>query len=477
MPEGPEGPDTRVVLDDFWNALLERRRDLPALLRTIVDRVVAVVGDGCVLTTVTEDGRSLHPEAIAHADRAVADAMREVLGHGDVRIGEGIAGTVAADRHPVLLNDVPSEVVDETTPIRFLPFVRDHPMRALMIAPLVTGGELLGTLGAVRTASSEPYTPDDLRLLEALADRAALALADAIASPSTVEASDYESVFRLHPDGILITAPDGHILAANPAACSILRRSEREIVRDGRSAIVVASDPNLEPGLAERARSGHATGELRFRRGDGSLLVAHVCSTIFTTPDGRMRATVTFRDVSDEVERRRITMQRLALLEERADRDPLTGLLNRRAFAMAAERVLAEADDHTSTCHVVFLDVDALKAVNDTAGHAAGDAVLEAVASAIRRAAGDDDLAARLGGDEFVVLTRATTAAVGGLVDAIGTALAAALAGRAPVSLSIGVVERPARDPRRLDDLIDAADREMYRQRTIRRLRRLPPER
>jgi GAF domain-containing protein len=147
------------MLDTFWQALVERRRDMPGLLRTIADRVVEVMGDGCVLTTVTDDGTELRAEAIAHSDKVVADAMREVLGRGNVRIGEGIAGRVAADRRPVLLNDLPAEVVDETTPVRFLPFVRDHPMQALMIVPLVTGGELLGTLGAVRTRSPDHYTP------------------------------------------------------------------------------------------------------------------------------------------------------------------------------------------------------------------------------------------------------------------------------------------------------------------------------
>ena len=55
---------------------------------------------------MTDDGAHLHPEVVVHADEAIGDAMRAVLGAGDVGIGEGITGTVAVDRRPVLLNDL-----------------------------------------------------------------------------------------------------------------------------------------------------------------------------------------------------------------------------------------------------------------------------------------------------------------------------------------------------------------------------------
>src|SRR5581483_3710588 len=202
------------------------------------------------------------------ADEAVGAAMRAVLGADNMRIGEGIAGSVAADRHAVLLNDLEPDIVGETTPERFLPFLRDHPMRALMVVPLVAGEQLVGTLGAVRTTAHDGYDAADLRMLQALADRAALAIADSLAAPTTVSAADYEAIYRYNLDGVLLTTPDGHILAANPAACSILRMTERQIVGGGREALVVADDRNLGPALAERAASGHATAELQMRLGD-----------------------------------------------------------------------------------------------------------------------------------------------------------------------------------------------------------------
>jgi GAF domain-containing protein len=185
---------SQVALDGFWTLLVERHGDLDALLRTIADRVVDLLGDGCVLSTVAPDGNELEPRVVVHVDPDVSYAMRGVLGASNVRIGEGIAGHVAADRRAVLLNHLRPETVADTTPERFLPFLRDHPMRSLMIVPLLAAGELMGTLGAVRTSSDEPYTAADLRLLEALAERAALAIAAAVTSPRSVGAADFEAI-------------------------------------------------------------------------------------------------------------------------------------------------------------------------------------------------------------------------------------------------------------------------------------------
>ncbi len=465
-------PARDAVLDRFWLALRDCGRDVPSLLRTIAQQVVEVIGDGCVLTTLTADGAELRPEVVVHADEAVGAAMRAVLGADNMRIGEGIAGSVAADRHAVLLNDLEPDIVGETTPERFLPFLRDHPMRALMVVPLVAGEQLVGTLGAVRTTAHDGYDAADLRMLQALADRAALAIADSLAAPTTVSAADYEAIYRYNLDGVLLTTPDGHILAANPAACSILRMTERQIVGGGREALVVADDRNLGPALAERAASGHATAELQMRRGDGTTFVADVSSTIFTTPDGAMRASVIFRDVSDEVTSREHTVSRLAELEDMADRDPLTGLLNRRGFAVACQHVLASADCRGLASQFVFIDVDHLKAINDTQGHSAGDAALVSVGSAIEHAVREVDVAVRLGGDEFAILLGGTALAeVERVIERIDDILRADRAAPPGLAISVGITERPAHDARRLDELVDAADRDMYQHRMLQRLR------
>jgi diguanylate cyclase (GGDEF)-like protein/PAS domain S-box-containing protein len=472
----PESSHPRSDLEEFWTTLQDRRHDLEALLRLIAERVVAILGDGCVITTVSGEGTTLQPRAIVHSDPTVARAMRAVLGGKDARIGEGIAGTAAADRRTIVLNGLEPEVVAETTPEQFLPFVRDHPMRAIAVVPLHAAGELVGTLGSIRTSSDAPYSAEDQRLLESLADRAALAIADAIAGPRTIGPADFEAIYRYNPEGVLLTTPDGHILAANPAACAILGMTEREILQRGREGLIDPNDPRLAPALAERTASGHARAELTMHRGDGSTFVASVSSTIFTTPDHKVRATVIFRDVSDEVAARELAMARVVELERTAGRDPLTGLWNRRGFTVAAEHALATAERQNVVAQVVFVDIDGLKELNDTRGHTAGDAALVAVASAIDRALREVDVAGRIGGDEFVFLVVDTPSEdVHLVIERISAELGTDPGAPDMLTFSFGVVERPAHSAATLSELVHAADQDMYQRKVLRRLRQPEP--
>jgi diguanylate cyclase (GGDEF)-like protein len=84
--------------------------------------------------------------------------------------------------------------------------------------------------------------------------------------------------------------------------------------------------------------------------------------------------------------------------------DPLTGCLNRRGFEDAANEAVRTAVAHGGSLAVVLVDLDGFKQVNDTGGHAAGDAVLRETAARLAAAARPGDLVGRLGGDEFAVL-------------------------------------------------------------------------
>ena len=87
-----------------------------------------------------------------------------------------------------------------------------------------------------------------------------------------------------------------------------------------------------------------------------------------------------------------------------ARRDPLTGLLNRRAFDERLREALARAERYGSRVGLLFLDLDGFKKVNDSEGHARGDALLQQCAERIQSVTRATDAAGRNGGDEFVVL-------------------------------------------------------------------------
>ena len=114
--------------------------------------------------------------------------------------------------------------------------------------------------------------------------------------------------------------------------------------------------------------------------------------------DGRLRGAVWVL--------RNVTQQRARQREARqlAEIDPLTDLANRRGFEAHLRQAIAHMERTGQAATLMFIDLDRFKPVNDTWGHLAGDAVLWAVATALREAVRDSDVVARLGGDEFAVI-------------------------------------------------------------------------
>ncbi len=162
-------------------------------------------------------------------------------------------------------------------------------------------------------------------------------------------------------------------------------------------------------------------------------------------------------------------------LEYRANHDLLTSLPNRRFGLEFFEQVLLDSTRVRRCLSILFVDVDRLKHVNDSFGHAEGDHLIQLVAEGVAQAAGDQGMACRLGGDEFLVV-------LPGACDMASQQAATQLMRRLqerrlregiafPVDISIG---RVTHDPVLqsdvdVDDLIQIADDRMYRQKRARR--------
>lgn len=151
-------------------------------------------------------------------------------------------------------------------------------------------------------------------------------------------------------------------------------------------------------------------------------------------------------------------------LEEAACVDALTGVLNRRAFEQDVRRELGRAARHGGVFSLVVVDLDGLKAVNDTEGHAAGDARLRALASAMRETIRREDSAYRFGGDEFAVLLPGATAEQ-------AEAAMERVAETSAAPFTWGVGSWPD-DGFGLETLVEAADRRLYERRARARGRR-----
>jgi PAS domain S-box-containing protein len=123
----------------------------------------------------------------------------------------------------------------------------------------------------------------------------------------------YALLFQNSLDGLMLTAPDGSILDANPAACRILGRTRAEILREGREGLIDSSDPRLAVLIEERQRTGKAHGELTARKKDGTPFPIEISSVVFRSPEGELRTCLIIRDITErkaaEAERDRLILE------------------------------------------------------------------------------------------------------------------------------------------------------------------------
>ena len=136
-------------------------------------------------------------------------------------------------------------------------------------------------------------------------------------------------------------------------------------------------------------------------RKDGSVITVSLTVSPVTDANGRIVSTAII--ARDTTERVRYEER----LRHMADHDQLTGLFNRRRFDEQLKRELARAGRYAAHSAVLSIDIDNFKGINDSAGHAAGDAILVQVARVLGNRFRSTDVVARLGGDEFAVLLSA----------------------------------------------------------------------
>ncbi|HEX8913465.1 MAG TPA: GGDEF domain-containing protein [Humisphaera sp.] len=220
--------------------------------------------------------------------------------------------------------------------------------------------------------------------------------------------------------------------------------------------------------VAERVRKGEVPlDELSTVDGVPGILVPVVRDLLVDLKTRRAEIAQLEKEMNQRVANRTDALERmLGTLRERASRDPLTGLLNRRMLDEMLPRLVRERNLDHRPLTVLMIDVDYFKVLNDTLGHAAGDDLLRAIGQIIRSTVRPSDAGFRTGGDEFVVVMDDADAVAGrsladrliSLVDALGKTLRVAKKPR----LSIGVAvlsEAPGRTP---EALLALADKVLY---------------
>jgi diguanylate cyclase (GGDEF)-like protein/PAS domain S-box-containing protein len=277
----------------------------------------------------------------------------------------------------------------------------------------------------------------------------------------------FQKIFDASPVATnIIALEDGRVLAVNEAACRLYGYAREELVGRTADEIGIWTYPAQRDAFlaALRSRQRITDWEMKFRLHSGDIRDGLVSAERIEFLERRSLLVI----LSDITERKRYE----ARIEYLATHDDLTNLPNRNLIGDRIAQAAAHARRTDRPFALMFLDLDRFKVLNDGFGHAAGDALLKAVAERLARAVRDGDTVARQYGDEFLVLLPDLHQPVDAhlvaqkLLDALAQPIRLDEGREAHVAASIGVSLFP-RDGEDANTLIGNADAAMYRAKAL----------
>ncbi len=272
----------------------------------------------------------------------------------------------------------------------------------------------------------------------------------------------FASLFESAPEAIAILDEHDHIVRINGQFIALFGYTEQEALGKDINALIVPEELAEEGAtLCTKVAGGEGIrAESLRRQKDGHTFWVSISATRFIAGDEPGKVYAMYQDISAR-KRAEEDLRALLLVDE------LTGLPNRRAFITLSEQRLKLAIRMERDVLMIFIDVDHLKAINDTWGHLAGDRALIDTARVLKESCREADIIARLGGDEFVALMTVDSDQTAELVC---ERIKARVEGHNletprgyPLSLSVGAT-RTKSEGTMLADLLAQADTALYEQ-------------
>lgn len=322
-----------------------------------------------------------------------------------------------------------------------------------------TPARIATTLGAFATGYVRTFRAWLLSQQEGL--RAAERAAERDAQHRDDSASQFRAMFSQAGIGTGLTDMNGRVIEVNTALATMLGYQPPELQGASVEILMHPDDPSGFRTMFSamlRGERDYLQTEKACRHHDGHMVWTNINMSLIR--DEHRQALFALAVVEDISEQRALREH----LHHRAHHDPLTGVANRSRFFDALTTAFADAEASIGLC---YIDLDQLKAVNDTLGHAVGDVLLAAAAERVGRCANDpEQLVARMGGDEFVVLVPSVTdiTQLTDIADAVLDRLATPFevyGHTLTVTASVGVVVERAHQTTP-DELLQCADTAMY---------------
>ncbi len=208
-----------------------------------------------------------------------------------------------------------------------------------------------------------------------------------------------KKIFHDATEGILIISSDNQYLEVNDAFCRMLEIDREDLPGSKLNDYADFFDRETMERISRRMEAENFfSGEVKILKPDGSELPAWLTiDTVFSDEGETTYRVAMLTDISELKKSRE-------QLHFTATHDLLTELPNRRLLFQRLEETLVRCRDQGRSGALLLIDLDDFKEINDTAGHSAGDRVLQECVSRIRQSLGRDDLFGRLGGDEFLLI-------------------------------------------------------------------------
>jgi diguanylate cyclase (GGDEF)-like protein/PAS domain S-box-containing protein len=433
--------------------------DLKAVMQRIADRTRELTGGSAAAVRLLE-GDELVLGATS-GDPEIGRPHRLPIGHNltghAMRSGSSL----------VCLDTETDERVDSK-------LAKQRGVRSIIAVPLLHAGQSVGVL---LLYSREPaaFGAGDVTTMELLSVVLSAAMAHAAEFEAKREQVDalarFEATFAGALTGMLLIDPEGTIVDSNPAGHELFGYDREELEGRSVAGFVHPDDrPPTEAAYLRMIARGEDSVRLEYRlvRRDGEVRSVEVGVSLVRDAAGTQTFSIAMiQDVTKRKEVEAALVAQSELNQYQALHDALTGLANRSLFRDRIDQALRRARRSSGGLAVLVIDLDRFKEINDSLGHAAGDALLVELSRRLEAVLRESDTVARLGGDEFGLLlpdpnvpddvltaTERVRRAIEGSVVVEGLPLS--------IEVSIGIALYPEHGED-VDTLLQCADFAMYK--------------
>jgi PAS domain S-box-containing protein len=307
----------------------EAAPDHEAILRTVAETIAEETGDACTVRLLSDDGLWLKPVAAHHPDPTLKSAIWEIVRGTADRTDSGVWRPVVEEGRVVRLG-VPRDGIPPDASEAQAEFIRRHPMSGIMGAPLIARGRTLGGISLVRYGRAEAYVEEDERFLGDLADRAALAIdnallyreaRDEVVTRERAEKSSRRlaAIVETSEDAILSKTLDGTISSWNRGAERLYGYRAEEVLSKPVSILAPPELPREVPEILEKIGRGQKVEHFDTVRvtKDGRRL--NVSLSVSPLRDGAGNIVGASAIARDLTERKRVEEELRRTLKELAD--------------------------------------------------------------------------------------------------------------------------------------------------------------